>query len=64
MSTQPAERGIPRAVVVDDSSFMGTVIADPLRKEGIDVVVEAPDGGTAIGELTNAIVGTISEGAT
>lgn len=37
-----------RAVVVDDSSFMRTVIGDILREDGIEVVAEADDGAAAV----------------
>jgi two-component system chemotaxis response regulator CheB len=46
MSSQTASR--IRAVVVDDSSFMRTVIGDVLRGDGIDVIAEATDGEQAV----------------
>jgi two-component system chemotaxis response regulator CheB len=41
-----------RAVVVDDSSFMRTVIGDMLGEGGIDVIAEAEDGEQAIEVVT------------
>lgn len=48
MSSSTADPTPIRAVVVDDSSFMRTVIGDLLREDGIEVVAEAGNGVGAV----------------